>query len=132
MADTAFADQSETTESQNSRHNQRLLSHTIIDVRPFRHLPLFTQSSHLLDISNGGLLVEFVTTPRIEAGRKYWMIGHLTPLGITDVHQLKCCVECRWINTQNCRMGGLFVDLNEQNKRIIELVLNSIRAKSQS
>ena len=132
MADTAFAAQSEETESQNSRNNQRLLSHTIIDVRPFRHLPLFTQSSHLLDISNGGLLVEFVTTPSIETGRKYWMIGHLTPLGITDVHQLKCYVECRWVNTQNCRMGGLFVDLDEQNKRIIELVLKSIREKSQS
>ena len=118
-------------ETQQSRHNQRLLSHTIIDVRPFRSLPLFTQSSHLLDISNGGVLLEFITVPRITEGKKYWMIGHLTPLGINDVHQLQCYLQCRWVDDNKCRVGGLFVDLDEQNRRIVELVLQRIREKSQ-
>ena len=114
------------------RHNQRLLSHTIIDVRPFRHLPLFTQSSHLLDISNGGVLLEFITLPRIVEGKKYWMIGHLTPLGINDVHQLACYLECRWVDDKKCRVGGLFVDLDAKNQRIVEKVLQRIREKSQT
>ena len=136
MAETSFAHsekrKEEETETQQNRTNQRLLSHTIIDVRPFRHLPLFTQSSHLLDISSGGLLLEFIAEPHITEGKKYWMIGHLTPLGITDVHQLKCYLECRWVDDKKCRVGGLFVDLDEKNQRIVELVLQRIREKSQT
>ena len=119
-------------ESPQPRHNQRLLSHTVIDVRPFRHLPLFTQSSHLLDISNGGVLLEFITVPRITEGKKYWMIGHLVPLGINDVHQLKCYLECRWVDDKKCRVGGSFVDLDASNQRIVEKVLERIREKSQT
>ena len=133
MAETAFAHSEkhqEETETQQSRTNQRLLSHTVIDVRPFRNLPLFTQSSHLLDISSGGVLLEFITVPRITEGKKYWMIGHLTPLGINDVHQLKCYLECRWVDDKKCRVGGLFVDLDEKNQRIVDLVLQRIREKS--
>ena len=133
MAETAFAPSEKhqaEPETQQSRTNQRLLSHTIIDVRPFRYLPLFTQSSHLLDISSGGVLLEFITVPRLTAAKKYWMIGHLTPLGINDVHQLKCYLECRWVDDKKCRVGGLFVDLDAQNQRVIELVLQRIRAKS--
>ena len=122
----------ETTETKNSRNNKRLLSHTVIDVRPFRYLPLFTQSSYLLDISSGGLLLEFITKPRITPGRKYWMIGHLTPLGITDVQQFKCYLECRWVNPENCKMGGLFVDLDANGKRIIDLILQQIIEKSKN
>ena len=133
MSETAVAHTKEAQEeTQRSRANQRLLSHTVIDVRPFRHLPLFTQSSHLLDISNGGLLLEFITVPRITARKKYWMIGHLTPLGIDDVHQLKCYLECRWVDDEKCRVGGLFVDLDAKNQRIVELVLQRIREKSQT
>lgn len=135
MAETAFArseEPQEATATQQSRTNQRLLSHTVIDVRPFRHLPLFTQSSHLLDISSSGLLLEFITVPRVTEGKKYWMIGHLTPLGINDVHQLKCYLECRWVDDKKCRVGGLFVDLDAQSQRIVELVIQRIREKSQT
>ena len=135
MAETALArseEHSEATETQQNRTNQRLLSHTVIDVRPFRHLPLFTQSSHLLDISSGGLLLEFITVPRVIEGKKYWMIGHLSPLGINDVHQLRCYLECRWVDDKKCRVGGLFVDLDAQSQRIIELVIQRIREKSQT
>lgn len=135
MAETAFnrsEEHPEAIETQQNRTNQRLLSHTVIDVRPFRHLPLFTQSSHLLDISSGGLLLEFITVPRIIEGKKYWMIGHLTPLGINDVHQLKCYLECRWVDDKKCRVGGLFVDLDAQSQRIIEMVIQRIREKSQT
>ena len=135
MTEPAFAhaqEQQEEIDTQKSRTNQRLLSHTVIDVRPFRHLPLFTQSSHLLDISSGGVLLEFITVPRIVEGKKYWMTGHLTPLGITDVHQLNCYLECRWVDDKKCRVGGLFVDLKEKEQRIVDLVLQRIREKSQA
>ncbi len=117
-------------EDTQTRTNQRLLSHTIIDVRPFRYLPLFTQSSHLLDISSGGVLLEFITTPRITAGKKYWMIGHLTPLGIGDVRRLECYLECRWVNADKCRVGGSFVGLDAKEQHVIAQVLQHIRDKS--
>lgn len=127
MTETALPQQ----EEKSSRIAKRLLSHTIIDVRPFRYLPLFTQSSFLLNISDTGVLLEFITKPHIKPGKKYWMVSHLTPLGITDVRQFKCYIECRWINAETCKMGGLFVDLSEKDKRIVALVLQRIKEQSQ-
>ena len=113
--------------SHTPRANLRLLSHTIVDVRPWRYLPLFTQSSYLLDINANGVQLEFITDPRITTGKKYWSISHLTPLGITSVNKLRCYLECRWLNPKTCKMGGQFIDLSETDKQTIDLILRHIR-----
>ena len=112
------------------RVTPRLLSHTVVDVRPFRYLPLLNQSSFLLNISETGVLLEFVADPRIVSGRVYWMVAHLSPLGITATSALRCHLECRWVDTHSCRMGGAFVNLQPHDKDTIALALQHIRAQS--
>lgn len=117
------------SEQKENRGDLRLLSHTIVDVRPFRYVPLFTQSCFLLDISTSGVLLEFVTSPQVKTGRRYWAISHLTPLGITEVQRFKCHLECRWVNVETCKMGAQFVDLTPQDKETLALIINRIRGK---
>lgn len=112
-----------------NRGDLRLLSHTIVDVRPFRHVPLFTQSCFLLDISASGVLLEFITSPQVKTGKRYWSISHLTPLGITAVQKFKCYLECRWVNAETCKMGAQFVDLTPQDKKTLVLIMNRIQGK---
>ena len=112
------------------RLTPRLLSHTVVDVRPFRYVPFLNQSSFLLNISETGVLLEFVADPRIVSGKVYWMVAHLSPLGITSVSALRCYLECRWVDTHSCRMGGAFVNLQQHDKEAIALALQHIRAQS--
>ena len=106
------------------------MSHTVVDLRPFRYLPIFTQSSFLLNISETGALLEFVADPKIKQGNIYWMIAHLTPLGITSLHALHCHLECRWVDTKSCKMGGSFVNLGNKELKTIDLIIKHIREKS--
>lgn len=120
-------DGTEEVSPNDGRLTPRLLSHTVVDVRPFRYLPFLNQSSFLLNISETGVLLEFVADPRIVSGRVYWMVAHLSPLGITSVSALRCYLECRWIDTQSCRMGGAFVNLQQEDKKALALALHHIR-----
>ena len=104
----------------------RYLSHAIVEIRKFKRIPLFAHSAVLLDISIGGYKVEFTSEVTLESGSRFWIHIPLTPLGIFAPSKLLCKAEAKWFDEKRFRVGGIFVDLDPEEKRIIEHVVEKL------
>ncbi len=110
---------------------KRFLSHTLVELRRFRHLPLFCDSAVVLDISTGGFKLEFTGETKSVPGRQYWLHIPLAPLGISSPKSFSCLCECRWFDPKRYRLGGSFVNLSDEQKVLIEQIMSSIKARGQ-
>lgn len=106
---------------------QRVISHALVEVRKFKHLPFFCSSAVLLDISLGGFKLEFTGQFLAKPGSKYWLTIPLSPLGIYSPKRLSCLAEVRWFDDSRYRIGGVFVSLSMTDKHIIEQVLEALK-----
>lgn len=107
----------------------RITSHALVDVKKFKHLPFFTESAVLLDLSVAGFKLEFTGEVESKPGVQYWLSIPLRPLGITSPNKLMCRAECRWFDESRFRIGGVFVNLTKADRLILEQVLEALRSK---
>ena len=108
----------------------RYLSHALVELRMFRHVPFFCSSAVILDISTGGFKLEFTGEDLATPGRRYWLRIPLSPLGISSPSFFTCLCECRWFDPKRFRMGGSFVSLSGQDEKLLEQIVSSVQARS--
>ncbi|RZA17220.1 MAG: PilZ domain-containing protein [Proteobacteria bacterium] len=110
---------------------KRFLSHTLVELRQFKHLPFFCYSAVVLDISSGGFKLEFTGETVSVPGKRYWLHIPLMPLGISSPSSFSCLCECRWFDPKRFRMGGSFVNPTADDIKLIEKVMASIKTRGQ-
>ncbi len=110
---------------------KRFLSHTLVELRRYRHLPFFCDSAVVLDFSAGGFKLEFTGETNSVPGKRYWLHVPLAPLGISSPKAFSCLCECRWFDPKRFRMGGSFLSLTPEQQTQIELIINSIKTRGQ-
>lgn len=113
-----------------AKRKTRFSSPALVDIHPFRFLPLFTRRAVLLDISEVGFKIEFSDAVTSKPGQIYWLSIPLTPLGIPEPTKLTCKIECRWFDPKKFRVGGTFVGLSAKEKLLMELVVEKLRKKA--
>ena len=122
----------ETHQNASSANRQeRIRSHTFVELRRFKHLPIFCHSAVLLDVSLGGFKVEFTGEVKLEPGQKYWVMIPMSPLGIVDTPKIYCLGECRWFDDTRFRMGGIFLNLGREEMAAIEKIVTVLKKRSQ-
>lgn len=111
---------------------ERFFSHAAIEIRSVRWLPIFCQSGILLDLSPGGFKIEVMGDIRRKAGDRFWINMPLVSFGINDLESLDLLAEAKWVDTEKCRLGGVFVDLDAQSRETIERIVARLSAKTNS
>lgn len=107
----------------------RYSSHALVEVRKFKLLPIGIHSAVLLDISLGGFKAEFTGEVIARPGDRFWLGIPLSPLGIYAPKRLLCRGECRWFDTKRYRIGGTFSELDQEDRRVIEQVVEMLSSK---
>jgi PilZ domain len=107
----------------------RYASHTLVEVRRFKHLPFGIHSAVLLDISLGGFKFEFTSENQSKPGQQFWISIPMAPLGIYAPSRLLLRGECRWFDPKAFRIGGVFMDLTKTDKLILEQVVETLKQR---
>jgi PilZ domain len=110
----------------------RFLSHAIVEVRKFKHLPIFVQSGVLLDISSSGFKLEFTAETVAKPGDMFWLNIPLTPLGIYAPPRILHRIECRWFDAKRFRIGGIFKNLRAEDIQLLENVVETLKMRGKS
>ena len=126
-----FSNHSRNQTPNKTRQKQRYISHSLVEVRRFKHLPFFCHSAVLLDVSLEGFKIEFTGENTAHPGSQYWLHIPLTPMGIYAPKRLICKTECRWFDESRFRMGGTFIHLDKVEQLIIEQVIESLKNQEQ-
>ena len=105
----------------------RYSSHSLVEVRRFKWVPILCDSAVLLDISTGGFKLEFTGEARVEPGSMHWLHIPLAPLGIYAPNRILCRSECRWFDEARCRMGGTLTDLSRKDQMVIEQIVTALQ-----
>ena len=126
-----MSDSSTTDESSSSAKSRasRFVSHALVEVRKFRHLPFFVDSAVLLDISVGGFKIEFTGDRVARPGETFWLSIPLSPLGIFAPTRLTAKGECRWFDGKRYRVGGTFSGINDSDSMIIQRVVENLNQR---
>lgn len=107
----------------------RYASHTLVEIRRFKHFPFGVHSAVLLDISLGGFKFEFTSENSAKPGQQFWMSIPMAPLGIYSPSQLTLRGECRWFDPKNFRIGGVFMDITKTDSLILEQVVETLKQR---
>lgn len=110
----------------------RFFSHAVIEARSVRWLPIFCQSGILLDLSHAGFKVEIMGTIKHKPGDRFWLHLPLAGFGIRDLNNLDLRSEVKWVDAEQCRMGGIFTDLDSSTKELIERILGNLSNQPKS
>lgn len=94
-----------------------------------RFLPIFCRSGILLDISSAGFKIEYTGESHSRIGDVFWLSIPLAPLGIYSPSRLMIKGECRWFDSKRYRLGGVFLDVNETSRLILDQVIESLRRR---
>jgi hypothetical protein len=122
-------DNASNSSSNSSPRQDRFVSHALVEVRRYKLLPIFVKSAVLLDISLGGFKLEFTGEVKVSPGDQYWLSIPLTPLGIYAPTKLMIKSEVRWFDDKRFRMGGVFMQLTDTDKLVIEQILDSLKKR---
>jgi hypothetical protein len=112
-----------------TQRDPRFPSHALVEIRKFKHLPFFIESAVLLDISLSGFKVEFTGEVTARPGNQYWLNVPLTPLGIYAPARLLVKGECRWFDDNRFRIGGIFMELSDTEKMIIDQIVDTLKKR---
>lgn len=107
----------------------RFMSHTLVEVKRFKWLPLGVYSAVLLDVSSSGFKAEFTGEHAVIPGNQYWLNIPLSPLGIYIPKNILCRCECRWFDHRRFRMGGTFVDISKKDQLLIDQIIAGLKRK---
>ena len=118
--------------SNNSLTNResRFVSHAIVEMRKFKHLPFYCHSAVLLDLSPSGFKLEFTGETQIEPGDVYWLQIPLSSFGIYTPKSITVKCQCRWFDFSRYRVGGAFLNVSKRDLVIIESILENLTNKS--
>lgn len=121
---------SATTQESSARLREgRYTSHALVELRKYKILPFKIHSAVLLDISPGGFKVEFTADITVQPGDQFWINIPLAPLGIYAPARLMCRGECRWFDGHRYRVGGVFMQLSNTERHIIDQVIDVLRQR---
>lgn len=104
----------------------RFFSHAVIEVRRSRWLPFFFHSGILLDLSEGGFKVEIMGSFKFRPQDQLWLRLPLAGFGIRDLQKIDLHSEVKWVDETNSRIGGIFTALDEDQKSVINRILESL------
>lgn len=107
----------------------RFTSHALVEIRKFKNFPLFVKSAVLLDVSIGGFKAEFTGENRLVQGENIWLNIPLTPLGIYSPTRILIQGHVKWFDDKKYRVGGIFIDLADRDKIILEQVIDSLKKR---
>src|SRR5690606_39765867 len=108
---------------------QRFTSHALVEVRRYKHLPIFAHSAVLLDISLAGFKLEFTAEIAARPGSQYWLSVPLRPLGIYSPTRMTCKAEVRWFDDSSIRIGGVFMSLDKTDRMLIEQIIDALKGR---
>lgn len=101
----------------------RHTSHALVEVRKYRWWPFGIVSGVLLDMSIDGFKLEFTSDFRVKNLQKLWLTIPLVPLGVLGQKSLSVPVEVRWFDGTKFRIGGVFVNLSQEERKYINNVI---------
>ena len=105
----------------------RFISHTLVEIKRFKWLPIGVHSAVLLDVSSSGFKAEFTGENSVVPGSQYWLSIPLSPLGIYIPKNILCRCECRWFDHRRFRMGGTFIDVSRRDQLLIDQIITGLR-----
>ncbi len=111
---------------------ERFVSHALVEVRKYRHLPFFVDSAVSLDISIGGFKIEFTSDRVAKPGEKFFLSIPLSPLGIFAPARLTAKGECRWFDGKRYRVGGTFSGITDSDRMVIQRVVENLQQRGNS
>lgn len=102
---------------------ERHRTHILAELKKYKWIPFIsTYSGVVMDINSNGVKVAFPGEIDVRPHTLYTIRIPLSPLGMSEPRYFECSFEVKWFDTRNYRLGGLFVNLSEQQR----LTLNSL------
>jgi hypothetical protein len=123
---------SDQSSNQRSARAERFISHALVEVRRFRHIPFFCSSAVLLDLSMAGFKIEFTGSDIVHPGQKLWLSIPLGPLGILGPTKLLNRIEVRWYDAKRRRVGGVLMDGDKASAQILQQIIETLRERGKS
>lgn len=122
--------QGDPTSSPPADRAPRFESHALVEVKsPWN--PFSASSAVLLDLSVTGFKIEFVNSTRIKQGATLTMSIPLAPFDIKAPARVKLKIIVKWFDEKQMRAGGIFLEITEQQKYLVERVLTYILDRHQ-
>ena len=112
-----------------ANRESRFVSHAIVELRRFKHLPFYCHSAVLLDLSPSGFKIEFTGETQVEPGDIYWLQIPLASFGIYTPKSITIKCQCRWFDSSRYRIGGAFINIAKRDTVIIESMLENLTKK---
>ena len=110
-----------------ARHEERHRTHVLAELKKYKWLPFFsTYSGVVMDINGSGVKVAFSGEIDVKPHTLYTIRIPLSPLGLTEPRFFECSFEVKWFDTRNYRLGGLFVNLSEQQRSVLDSVVKAV------
>lgn len=115
--------------SKTDDRNTRYTSHALVELRKSKIIPFGIHSGVLLDLSLGGLKMEFTGESKAKQGSSYWITIPLSPLGINAPKKFMARIECRWFDNERYRLGGSFVGLEEVDTNLLQQIISKLEER---
>ena len=107
----------------------RYTSHALVEVRKWKWWPLGVASGVLLDMSMDGFKLEFTSEYTAKTLDRLWITLPLGPLGILAPQRLSLPVEVRWFDDRRYRIGGVFLEISDEEKTVVNRVVKSLKER---
>ena len=115
--------------SKSDDRTTRYTSHALVEFKKNKILPFGIHSGVLLDLSLGGLKMEFTGESQAKEGKSYWITIPLSPLGIKAPKKFTAKIQCRWFDGDKFRLGGSFLGLQEVDLHILQQIINKLNER---
>lgn len=109
---------------------RRYISHALVEIRKLKLWPFGIKSAVLLDISLSGFKMEYTSEVSSKPGDQFWLNIPLSPLGIFSPAHLMIQGECRWFDNGRYRVGGIFLELSNNDKMIVEQIVDTVKKRN--
>lgn len=107
----------------------RFPSHALIDVRLSRWNPFARLSAVLIDVSVTGFKLQLVDRSNLKVGATCELSIPLSPFGVQVSENLIVKGEIKWVDQEGMRAGGIFVDVPDHSRLLIERVIAAVIRK---
>jgi len=109
------------------RNTKRFDSHNLVEVSLSKWNFLNTESAVLLDISETGCKIEFVSNIKpLKKGDVIILSILLSPFNIFAPNKLKLKFMIKWFDTKTLRSGGIFISVEKEQIIILDQIINKV------
>jgi len=108
---------------------ERVISHALVEMRPYRWLPFGIKSAVLLDLSSSGFKAEFTGAVQCKTGDRFFMHIPLMPFGIKAPSSISCAVIVKWFDPQKMRIGGIFDSVTNTNQVYLDQIIAKVKVQ---